>query len=278
MTLAPTRLVLLGHPVAHSLSPVFQNAALRAAGIGITYECEDVAPAHLVAALTRLAAVGGAGNITVPHKEAAARACDQLTPVAQRVEAINTFWVESGALVGDNTDVGGFDHAVSALRGSDGPPARVTIAVLGAGGGAGAVLAAIAEWEGCRVRVWNRTADRAARLCARFPTIASPAATPLDAITGASLVVNASTIGLTGDEVPIDPSCLPPGADVVDLVYRRGGTPWVHAARSAGHRAIDGLPMLVEQGALAFERWFGRPPDRSAMWASLEQDPYGASC
>jgi shikimate dehydrogenase len=276
LTLAPTRLVLLGHPVAHSLSPLLQNAALRAAGIDLTYACEDVAPADLGSTLARLAAVGGAGNITVPHKEAAARACDRLTPVAQRVGAVNTFWSESGALVGDNTDVGGFQRAVAALRGGDGAPAQSTIGVLGAGGGAAAVLAAIADWDGCTVRIWNRTADRAARLCARFPAIATRVATPVDAVAGAALVVHASTIGLTQDEVPIDPRFLAPGADVVDLVYRRGETPWVRAARAAGHRAVDGLPMLIEQGALAFERWFGRAPDRAAMWAALRSQGWGA--
>ena len=110
----PGRLVLLGHPVEHSLSPVFQNAALRAAGIPLTYEAIDVPSDGLVRMAHLLADVGAAGNVTVPHKEAFAACCSTLSPVASRVGAVNTFWTEDGVLVGDNTDVGGFEAAVAA--------------------------------------------------------------------------------------------------------------------------------------------------------------------
>jgi len=259
----PTRLVLLGHPVAHSLSPAIQNAALRSAGIPLTYEARDVLPPDLGVALERLVGEGGAGNVTVPHKERALGYCGRLTPVAQRVGAINTFWAEDGTLVGDNTDVGGFQHAVVALRGA--APAHDMIAVIGAGGAAAAVLAAIADWPACQVRVWNRTPARAAALVDRFPGVAVVAPSLAQAVAGAALVVHATTIGLANDEVPMDSRSLPRGADVIDLVYRPGETAWVRAARAQGHRACDGLPMLVEQAALAFERWFGRPADRGAM-------------
>jgi shikimate dehydrogenase len=266
---APAGLVLIGHPVSHSLSPRFQNAALRAAGISLTYESRDVAPGDLRAVLAELREAGAAGNITVPHKETAVALCARLTPVAHRVGAVNTFWVDAGALVGDNTDVGGFHHAVVGLRG--GAPQGAIVGVLGAGGGAAAVLAAVADWPRCVARVWNRTPERAAALCARFAGIATPASSVAAAIAGATLVVHATTIGLTRDDVPMDPLLLPPGADVVDLAYRRGGTTWVRQARAHGHRAVDGLPMLIEQGALAFERWFGRPPDRAAMWDAVRE-------
>ncbi len=82
-------------------------------------------------------------------------------------------------------------------------------------------------------------------------------------------MVNATPVGLHGDEFPVAPSALPPGCATIDLTYRRGETPWVHACRASGHRATDGLTMLVEQGALAFERWFGRAPDRRAMWRAI---------
>lgn len=214
-----------------------------------------------------LVASHAAGNITVPHKEAAVGACARLTPMARRVGAVNTFWTAPEGLIGDNTDVGGFHSAVVGLRGD--APHGVTVGVLGAGGAAAAVLAAVAAWPGCTARVWNRTADRATRLCARFPEIASLAPTPRHAATAAALVVNATTIGLENDDMPIDPAFLEPGADVVDLVYRRGETPWIRAVRAAGHRAQDGLPMLVEQAALAFECWFGTAPDRTAMWSAV---------
>jgi shikimate dehydrogenase len=263
----PTRIALLGHPVSHSLSPRMQNAALRAAGIRLTFEALDVMPADLGARLDELVAQRAAGNITVPHKEAALGRCARVSAIARRVGAVNTFWVEDGALIGDNTDVVGFHNAVVSLRGS--PPAHSSITIIGAGGAAAAVLAAVAEWPGCRVRVWNRTAARADALAARFPNVAVAVPSLADALAGAALVVHATTLGLNGDEVPIDPALLPRGADVMDLVYRPGETTWVRVARSYGHRACDGVAMLVEQGALAFERWFGQPPDRRVMWNAI---------
>jgi shikimate dehydrogenase len=263
----PTRLVLLGHPVSHSLSPVFQNAALRAAGIPLTYEACDVTPSGLETLLGVLARDGAAGNVTAPHKAAVAGACAHLTPVARQVGAVNTFWTENGALMGDNTDVQGFHNAVVHLRG--GAPSQATIAVLGAGGAAAAVLAAIAAWDRCTARVWNRTPERARAICARFPGVAIPVETAASAAAGVALVVHATTVGVIGDAIPIDPADLPATADVMDLVYRRGETAWVRQARARGLRAVDGLPMLIEQGALAFERWFGETPDRGAMWDAV---------
>jgi shikimate dehydrogenase len=119
--------------------------------------------------------------------------------------------------------------------------------------------------------VFNRSAERARELCARFRSIAQPIG---DArlLGKAQLVVNATSAGLSDDAVPVDLSLLDPAASVLDLVYRRGETAWVHAARARGHRALDGLTMLIEQGALSFERWFGQPADRSVMWKAVS-DP-----
>jgi shikimate dehydrogenase len=184
------------------------------------------------------------------------------------VGAVNTFWVEDGQLVGDNTDVGGFDFAVRQLR--ETLPTRVT--VLGAGGAAAAVLAAVSEWPGARVALWGRTRAHAQSLAARFEKNSRFTDTIEAALAGAELVVNATPIGLGGAgeaSQPVDVARLPEGADVLDLVYRPGETAWVRAARARGHRAADGLAMLVEQGALAFERWFGVAPDRPAMWAAV---------
>lgn len=267
MIARPAQLLLLGHPVSHSLSPVFQNAALRAAGIPLTYEARDVAPAGLGALLGALARNGAAGNVTAPHKAAVAAACAHLTPVARQAGAVNTFWTEDGVLAGDNTDVQGFHNAVVRLRGA--VPSSSVIAVLGAGGAASAVLAAVAAWDGCTAQVWNRTAERARALCSRFPGVAVVAETAVSAVAGAALVVHATTIGVRDDTLPIDPALLPRTADVMDLVYRRGETAWVRQVRARGLRAVDGLPMLIEQGALAFERWFGESPDRRAMWAAV---------
>ena len=166
----PGRLVLLGHPVAHSLSPRFQAAALRAAGIALEYEAMDVLPAELARVAALLREAGAAGNVTVPHKEAFAACCNRLSPVAERVGAVNTFWTEEGDLVGDNTDVGGFDTAVRNTVGV--PTAPFTVAVLGAGGAASAVLAAVERWEGATAKVWARTMARAERLVERYGRMA----------------------------------------------------------------------------------------------------------
>jgi shikimate dehydrogenase len=263
----PKRLVLIGHPVAHSLSPAMQNAALRAAGISLTYESQDVLPDDLETVLVRLASEGAGGNVTVPHKERVARFCARVSAVAERAGAVNTFWMEDGALVGDNTDVAGFHNAVAGLSGR--VPSHARIAVLGAGGAAAAVLTAIAAWPACTARIWNRTPARAEALIARFPEVAIRAPTVTDALADTVLAVNATTVGMSGDDEPVDPALIPRGADVIDLVYRPGETAWVRAARARGHRACDGLAMLVEQGAVAFERWFGRPADRLAMWSAI---------
>jgi shikimate dehydrogenase len=260
--------VLLGHPVAHSLSPRFQNAALERAGIDARYEALDVTPSELPAVLRQLIADGTAGNVTIPHKAAVFTACARRTPIADQVGAVNAFWIEDGQLIGDNTDVGGFAHAVATLRG----PVPSRIAMLGAGGAAAAVLAAASAWPGARASIWARTPAHAHALAARFADVATASHTLDDALAGAELVVNATPIGLDGTSLPMDVARLPRGADVIDLVYRPGETAWVRAARARGHRAADGLTMLVEQGALAFERWFGFPPDRAAMWAAAVSD------
>jgi shikimate dehydrogenase len=267
VTARPGRLVLLGHPVAHSISPRFQNAALRAAGIPLRYEALDVAPEQLDAVLAELSRHNAAGNVTIPHKEAVAARCARLTEIAARCGAVNTFWHENGALVGDNTDVGGLDMVVRALLGNT--SSSVRIALIGAGGSAAAVLCAAEGWPTARVRVYNRHMARAEQLVARFPMVASTAASLEDALHGATLVVNATPIGMRDDEHPVPIGALPPDAAVFDLVYRSHETAWVRAAREAGHRAADGEGMLVEQGALAFERWFGVPPDRNVMWKAM---------
>ena len=267
MKTLPGRLVLLGHPVSHSLSPRFQNAALRAAGIPLEYEALDVAPEALDDTLAELAESRASGNVTIPHKEAVAARCTRRSPLADRCGAVNTFWHEDGALVGDNTDVGGVDAIAQALLGTARADARV--ALIGAGGSAAAVLAAAERWGTARVRLYNRTVERARALASRFGASVAVVGSVEEALDGATLVVNATPVGLRDDDYPVPIDILPARAAVFDLVYRTGETAWVRAARNAGHRAADGEGMLVEQGALSFERWFGIEPDRNAMWRAL---------
>ena len=267
MRAGPGRLVLLGHPVSHSLSPRFQNAALRAAKIPLVYEALDVAPDALADTMTELAASRASGNVTIPHKEAVASLCVRRSALAERCGAVNTFWHEDGVLVGDNTDVGGVDAVALALMGAARATARV--ALLGAGGSAAAVLAAAERWGAARVRLYNRNVERALTLAARFGAVVEVVDSADGALDGATLVVNATPVGLHDDDFPIAVEAIPAEAAVFDLAYRTGETAWVRAARDAGHPAADGEGMLVEQGALSFQLWFGIEPDRNAMWSAL---------
>ena len=263
----PSRLVLLGHPVAHSLSPVFHNAALRAAGLALRYAALDVLPEDLPRVLDTLREEGAAGNVTIPHKRAVALACGHVTGVARRTGAVNTFWVEDGMLCGDNTDVAGFGAAVDRLLGTGpGDPWPKRIALLGAGGAARAVLAAAEMRGGVAVDVHARTPARAAALASEFPCATVGAGSPA---ADAGLVVNATPIGMSDDAHPLPLDAVPRGAAVLDLVYRPGGSAWVRAARARGLVAADGIEMLLEQGALAFARFTGREPDRGVMRASI---------
>jgi shikimate dehydrogenase len=267
VTALPGRLVLLGHPVAHSASPRFQNAALRSAGIPLTYEVLDVPPEGLDDTLRALAAENAAGNVTIPHKEAVFARCASRSAVAERCGAVNVFWHADGALHGDNTDVAGVDVMARALL--QGNCAGARVALIGAGGAAAAVLCAAERWQGASVRLYNRHMPRAEQLAARFAPFVTPVSSLADALEGATLVVNATPVGLRDGAFPVAIDALPADAAIFDLVYRPEETAWVRAAREAGHRASDGEGMLLEQGALAFERWFGQAPDRGAMWRAM---------
>src|SRR5206468_12805064 len=171
----------------------------------LRYEPLDIPASAVDDTLDTLATQEAAGNVTVPHKQAVFARCDRLTPLAQRAAAVNTFWFEHGELVGDNTDVAGFNAAARQLLEAE--PRELTIGLLGAGGAASAVLTAAEMWPTCRVLVHNRTAERAAALCARFSSVARLA--DVDELAReADLVVNATTIGLRDDSFPIDPAQL----------------------------------------------------------------------
>ncbi|HEY3257331.1 MAG TPA: hypothetical protein VGJ64_00635 [Gemmatimonadaceae bacterium] len=264
----PGRLVLLGHPVAHSLSPVMQNAALEAADMPLRYEALDVRPEDLSRTFDALATGRAAGNVTFPHKEAAGRLMTRLSPTASRVRAINTFQTsDAGDLIGDNTDVAGFTALARFALGEI--PGMARVAVIGAGGAAAAVLASVETWKDSRVTVYARRLDAARDLVERFKSFARAESLSLDKPLDCDIVVNATTIGLDDDTLPLPLELLPQTAVALDLVYRPGETAWVRAARASGRAASDGLPMLVEQGAASFEIWFGVAPEREAMWKAV---------
>jgi shikimate dehydrogenase len=263
----PTRLVILGDPVSQSRSPKIQSAAIAAAGFDVKYEALRVLPPELARVVRQLRDEGAGGNVTVPHKIAFRSLCAEVTTTADRTGAVNTFWTRDGALFGDNTDVAGFDAAARQLLG--GTTAGATVAVIGAGGAAAAVLAAIEMWPGARARIFTRNPQRAQTLAARFGDCARVVSTVAEALADSTFVVNATPIGMTDDSLPFAIEDLAPKAIVMDLVYNTAGTGLSRAAAAAGHVAADGTAMLIEQAALAFERWFGFAPDRDVMRAAL---------
>ena len=266
----PTRLVLLGHPVAHSLSPLLQNAALKSAALSATYDALDVTPEALAGVLRELARAGVAGNVTIPHKEAFAAACVRTTELAARVGAVNTFWHEKGKLVGDNTDVIGARIAIAALLEGTSPPSPLDVTLLGAGGAAAAVIVALESFAPVTITVTARTPGRARALADRLDVAITIVDSADEAVRNAALVINCTPVGLRDNTFPVAIESLATGARVLDLIPKNGDTAWVQAARAAGHAAEDGTRMVIEQGAAAFERWFDMVPDRASMWRSLK--------
>ena len=268
-TVPPARLVILGHPIAHSLSPIMQTAALRAIGVPLTYQALDVPPEQLDATLDALAREHAGGNVTIPHKEHVARRA-RCTPLAVRVGAVNTFWHDAGELIGHNTDVAGAVAVLQSLK--PGGLRDTTCVLLGAGGSSAAVLVALTMLGCPDIALSARTPERAERLSARVgvPVRIVANAADLEAeVRRAGLIINATPIGMHDDRMPIDPQRMAPDAVAFDLVYRKGLTSWIRACRAAGRAAEDGRRMLLEQGAAAFTCWFGQPAPIDVMANAL---------
>jgi shikimate dehydrogenase len=255
------RLAVIGHPVAHSRSPAMQNAALAALGLGEewSYEAIDVAPEDLEVRVAAMAEEGFAGaNVTVPHKEAALALADLTSEMAKEIGAANTLVFTEGRVQAHNTDAGGF---LAALPGT---PLDARALVLGAGGAARAVVWALLG-EGARVDVWNRTGSRSEGLCAELGgnPVDSPAQPDYD------LIVNTSAAGLGGADpfttLPLCRDGFVAGQVVVDMVYGGMSSPLLAAAAGAGANTVDGLEILVRQGALSLRIWTDRDPPLDVM-------------
>jgi shikimate dehydrogenase len=253
---------VLGYPVRHSLSPAMHNAAFRALGLNGVYLAFEVAPDRLAQAIAGMRGLGIRGlNLTIPHKEAVIPLLDGLTDAARHIGAVNTLFWDGERLVGDNTDAEGF---LRALYEAGVNPAGQTVLVLGAGGAARAVVYALRQ-QGCTVWLANRSRERAEALAAAF---GCAGILPLerDALTQVAAhadgLVNCTSLGMephADTTPPVPAEALPVGAWVCDLVYRPLQTRLLQAAAARGLTTIDGLGMLVHQGALAFERWTGSP-------------------
>ena len=264
-----TRLAgVMGWPVSHSLSPRLHGFWLERYGIDGAYLPLPVAPEHFGQALRVLGQLGFAGvNVTIPHKHAALAAVDEVSALARRIGAVNTVVRrDDGSLYGDNTDAGGFLEnlrcAAPAWRADSGPAV-----VLGAGGAARAVIVALLDVGVPAVRLVNRTLKRAEALAESLTeTVDGPLSVVSwvgrkEALAGAALLVNTTSLGMTGQEpLALALDALPAHAVVNDLVYAPLETPLLAAARRGGHVGVDGLGMLLHQARPGFAAWFGVEP------------------
>lgn len=240
-------LVILGNPVSHSLSPTMQNAAFRALGMTAVYVPLRCRAEDLASLIRGIAHAGGGGNVTVPHKEIAARSVDTARELVQTVEACNTFWNEDGKTVGDNTDVPGLLEALHQLEVRQEP-----WFIQGTGGGARAAAVAAAQ-HGVPVAVGSRDQQRQNEfehwIGSRGVALAEPSR--------CRVLINTTPLGLNPtDPLPIDVGRFPRADIAFDMVYAPGETRWIRSVRPRVRRSADGRTMLVAQGAAAFERWF----------------------
>ncbi len=251
---------VLGFPVGHSRSPVMMNAAFAELGLDWRYLKLPVPAERFEQAVTALPGSGYRGaNVTIPHKLAAHDLADELSDAARAIGAVNTLtFHDDGRISGDNTDAGGLLDAL-------GDPVPATALVLGAGGAGRAAAWALAQ-AGAEVTIWNRTGRRAAQLAADLGVTHSERPGP------AELLVNATSVGLRpGDS--LDGLPLVDARVVVDLVYGRGPTPIARWADERGARVVDGLEVLVRQGARSFALWTGEEPPVDAMRRAVVRPP-----
>jgi len=268
---------LIGSPIAHSLSPVMHNAAFAALGIAAEYGLRETGPGDLAAAVAVLREDDALGaNVTIPHKEAVLPLLDEVSPLAARAGAVNTIVKRGRTLHGENTDIGGF---LWPLRLGEAALDRWRVTILGAGGAVRGVAVALLDAGVPHLTIVNRTRERAQALATALDDRRVTALGLGDpwvggALANADLLVNAIPTGWqTGDPTPLPAHLLarlPSHALVYDLSYRK--TVLLHAAEARGLAILDGLPMLVEQGALSFQFWTGKEAPRRIMWAAAQAE------
>lgn len=264
---------VMGWPVMHSRSPKIHNYWLASHGIAGTYVPLAIKAEGLRAALRALAALGFAGcNLTIPHKQAAFEIVDRVDPLARRIGAINCVVVAAdGSLDGYNYDGFGYIQSIVEVypdwRADAGP-----IVVVGAGGGARAVVVSLADHGAQEIRLVNRSRERAEALAQHFgpPVEAVPWRERHAALSGAAMLVNTTNQGMAGQPaLELDLGKLPGSALVSDIVYVPRETPLLAAARLRGNRTVNGLGMLLNQARPAFQAWFGVLPEITAQLRAL---------
>ncbi|HSB59382.1 MAG TPA: shikimate dehydrogenase [Methyloceanibacter sp.] len=259
------RACVIGWPVAHSRSPVIHRYWLKLYGLDGAYEMEAVRPEEIGDFLHSLGWHDYVGaNVTLPHKEAALAAADRPDEAAIAIGAANTLWLDAGGLLhASNTDAYGFMTHLAA-EAPDWNKGRRPVMVLGAGGAARAILHGLLEAGATKILLANRTEDRAKALAQSFGSRVSvvPWEERNRALAGCGLLVNATSLGMTGKPpLDLDLSALPADATVADIVYSPLQTPLLAAAKARGNRIVDGLGMLLHQAVPGFERWFGVRPE-----------------
>jgi shikimate dehydrogenase len=270
---SPDRYALVGHPVAHSRSPLIHTVFARQTGQRLTYELIDATPEGFETAVRGFGAAGGKGlNVTVPHKQAAYELCTQLSEAATVAGAVNTISVVDGKLHGHNTDGIGLIRDITVnLRQA---LAEKRIVVLGAGGAARGIIGPLLNEKPAELTVANRTKERADDVVAQFEGSALVAREfeELGLLRPFDVVINATSAGLKGESLlPFPPLVVGPRSFCYDLVYGSTDTPFVAWAKTHGAaRAVHGWGMLVEQAAESFAIWRGVRPDTKAL---LKQVP-----
>jgi shikimate dehydrogenase len=259
------RACVIGWPVEHSRSPLIHRYWLKHYGIDGDYVKEAVRPEELARFLGSLGARGYAGaNVTLPHKEAALRAAESADEAAMAIGAANTLWLDpDGTLHASNTDAYGFMTNLEA-EAPDWNAGRRPVMLLGAGGAARAILHGLLAAGVSRILLANRTRDRAEDLAEAFGEAVEMVdwADRNRALQGCGLLVNTTSLGMTGKEpLDVDLAALPKDAVVADIVYSPLETDLLAAARARGNRVVDGLGMLLHQAVPGFERWFGVRPE-----------------
>ena len=274
-----TRLAgIFGYPLAHSLSPAFQQAAFNHYGLDARYLAWATPPDALAAEVAKLRGGDFIGaNVTIPHKQAVMALLDEVDPLAAAIGAVNTIVKRGGMLVGYNTDAHGFMRALKEDAAFE-PSGRRAL-LLGAGGAARAAAFALCQEGVASLAIANRTLERAEALAEALnadgvsvSAIAADDAALNDAALNADLIVNSTSVGMrhggAEGQTPLAGGLIPHDAVALDMVYNPQHTPLLAAARSAGARAVGGMPMLIYQGAAAFEMWTGRVAPVEAMFAA----------
>ena len=270
------QLGVIGYPLSHTLSPVFQQAALDYHAIPVTYSAWPTPADRLSETVNRLRGEDYMGfNITIPHKERLLDLVDDVNEMARSVGAVNTVVNRNGILTGHNTDTYGF---VRSLREkADFDPRGKTVLLLGAGGAARAAAFALAGEGVERLTIANRTVTRAESLAEDVgETLPKIDAVPLANVSGdVDLIVNSTSIGMaSGDgagQTPLDAASISRNALAYDMVYTPSETPFLRCAQQAGARVLGGLWMLIYQGAAAFELWTGKTAPVDVMYQAAQQ-------